>query len=143
MFIPPTPQPRTQPMTVFQKIIDHAGEGQNLETVPAHLFFRIFDRQMDRIKMIFKEANIPDRSAEQVTFQIQLNGEKEVDRHLHELICVVASRRMIETQLLHHEFYRPEDLNDGHTFCDPMLEALPDYKIQVTLYRRTFRRRRP
>jgi hypothetical protein len=58
------------------------------------------------------------------------------------LICVVASRRMIETQLLHHEFYRPEDLNDGHTFCDPMLEALPDYKIQVTLYRTTFRRRR-
>ena len=30
------------------------GEGQNLETVPAHLFFRIFDRQMDLNKDDFE-----------------------------------------------------------------------------------------
>lgn len=130
-------------MTIFQRIIDNAGEGQNLETVPAYLFFRIFNPEMDLIKEICTKAKIPNRRDEQTSFEVQLNGKNESDRHLHELICVAVSRRMIETQLLHHEFYRPEDLSDGHTFCNPTLKALPDYKIQVTLHRTTFRGRKP
>lgn len=128
--------------TIFAKIAKAAGEGKDLESVPVHLFFRIFNAQMMRVKDICTEAAIPDRDAEQTIFEAQLDGANETDRHLHELICVVASRRMIETQLLHHDFYRPEDLTDGRSFCNPMLKALPDYKIQVTLYRMTFSGRR-
>ena len=144
--IQPSKQPRNpvpQPMTIFQKISDVAGKGTDLESVPVHLFFKIFHDQMTRVKNICAEAAILDRGAEQVIFEVQLDGENETDRHLHELLSVVASRRMIEVALLHHDFHREQDLTDGRTFCYPMFKALSEFKIEVTLHGTVFRRNKP
>ena len=130
-------------MTIFEKIIEHAGKGQNLETVPTHLFFKIFNDQMKRIKDICAEAVILDRGAEQVVIEVQLDGTEETDRHLHELLSVAVSRRMIEVALLHHDFHREQDLTDGRTFCYPMFKGLSNFKIEVTLHSTVFRRNRP
>lgn len=127
--------------TIFQRIIEAAGEGIDLSSVPAFLFFRIFDPEIKRIVEICSNAKIQNRKAESAVFELQLDRDSSTDRHLHELLCVETSRRMIETELHRRDFNRAEDLEDGHTFGNPHLRALEGFKISVTLHRTTFKRR--